>query len=129
MIDPMAGLDDGPGMASEENTKEVFDSMTLQRNLQRVDKIRSVMGIASGCAAGIVGFTGLEGFGTSRSIVLLYVYLLCVSMIFCLSRHTTFAQLELCFIILKYFFYFISFLQLAFYCFILRCRCFFGHSN
>lgn len=64
MIDPMAGLDESPAMASEENTKEVFDSMTLQRNLQRVDKIRSVMGIASGCAAGIVGFTGLEGFGT-----------------------------------------------------------------
>ncbi|CAB9525969.1 Rab5-interacting protein (Rab5ip) [Seminavis robusta] len=61
MIDPMAGLDDGP-MKTEENAKEVFDSMTLQRNFQRIDKIRSVMGIAAGCATGIVGLTGLEGF-------------------------------------------------------------------
>jgi hypothetical protein len=114
MIDPMAGLDDGPGMASEENTKEVFDSMTLQRNLQRVDKIRSVMGIASGCAAGIVGFTGLEGFGTS---IRLFCFILGVP------------GFRVTLPVLKWSFYVCVCLQLAFYYFILQCLCFFGRSN
>ena len=73
MIDPMAGLDDGPGggAATEENSaKEVFDSTTLRLNYQRVDKIRSVMGIASGCVAGIVGLTNLAGFGMYDALFL-----------------------------------------------------------
>ena len=66
MIDPMAGLDGSPqgDMSSDAtNTKEVFDSVALQRNMQRIEKIRSVMGIASGCVSGIIGLTGLEGLG------------------------------------------------------------------
>jgi len=73
MMDPMAGLD-GPDPAMSnandadggENSKEVFDVVAFQRNMQRVDKIRSVMGIASGVVSGIVGLTGLEGLGTNR---------------------------------------------------------------
>ena len=62
MIDPMAGLDSGaPGADTDE--KDVIDMATLRYNMERVDRIRSVMGIASGCAAGILGLTGLEGFG------------------------------------------------------------------
>jgi hypothetical protein len=67
MMDPMADLDGPPqGGASSElaNSKEVFDQVALQRNMQRIDKMRSVMGIASGCVSGIVGLTGLEGLGT-----------------------------------------------------------------
>ena len=68
MIDPMAGLDGSPqGDAAANdaaNSKEVFDSIALQRNMMRIEKIRSVMGIASGCVSGIVGLTGLEGLGT-----------------------------------------------------------------
>jgi hypothetical protein len=66
MIDPMAGLDDAvavPGSDSPE--KDVIDFISLRVNLERVDKIRSVMGIASGCVAGICGLTGWEGLGTS----------------------------------------------------------------
>ena len=60
----MAGLDNAPqAEASSDlaNSKEVFDMVALQRNIQRIDKIRAVMGIASGCVAGIIGLTGLEG--------------------------------------------------------------------
>ena len=62
----MANLDAAPGapdQAGGGDEKDVIDMATLQYNLQRVDKIRSVMGIASGCVAGIFGLTGLEGLG------------------------------------------------------------------
>jgi hypothetical protein len=63
MIDPMANLDGGaPGAEADE--KDVIDVTSLRYNLERVDKIRSVMGIASGCVAGVCGLTGLEGLGT-----------------------------------------------------------------
>jgi hypothetical protein len=65
MIDPMAGLDAAPGGAAPEDEKDVIDVTSLRYNLERVDKIRSVMGIASGCVAGVCGLTGLEGLGTS----------------------------------------------------------------
>jgi len=73
MIDPMAGLDGSPQgdvPADAQNSKEVFDVVALQRNMQRMDKIRSVMGIASGCVSGIIGLTGLEGLA---SFVFLHV--------------------------------------------------------
>lgn len=70
MIDPMANLDGGPPPGADTSaggdlahSKEVFDQVALQRNMQRIDKIRSVMGIASGCVAGIIGLTGVEGLG------------------------------------------------------------------
>lgn len=69
MADPMADLGAGaPGGPSKNdnanlaNTKEVTDPLVLGTNLQRVDRIRSVMGIASGVVAGIGGLTGLQGF-------------------------------------------------------------------
>lgn len=69
MIDPMAGLDGGaPGVNTDE--KDVIDFTSLRYNMERVDTIRSVMGIASGCAAGILGLTGLEGFGTNQVLKL-----------------------------------------------------------
>jgi len=64
-MDPMAGLDDAPSQgdtpSDSGHSKEVFDSVALQRNMQRVDNIRSVVGIASGCVAGIIGLTSLDG--------------------------------------------------------------------
>ena len=65
MIDPMAGLDGSGASPTVADEKDVIDMATLKINLQRVDKIRSVMGIASGCVAGILGLTGLEGLGKS----------------------------------------------------------------
>eukprot|EP00543_Licmophora_paradoxa_P015736 CAMPEP_0202474602 /NCGR_PEP_ID=MMETSP1360-20130828/92471_1 /ASSEMBLY_ACC=CAM_ASM_000848 /TAXON_ID=515479 /ORGANISM="Licmophora paradoxa, Strain CCMP2313" /LENGTH=125 /DNA_ID=CAMNT_0049101739 /DNA_START=205 /DNA_END=582 /DNA_ORIENTATION=- len=41
--------------------KDVFDPIALNLNLQRVDKIKTFMGIVAGCVAGILGLTGLEG--------------------------------------------------------------------
>ena len=68
MQDPMANLggppgSQGPSDGIQQNTKQVYDFTVMQRNQQRVDRIRSVMGIASGCFAGITGLTGLSGFG------------------------------------------------------------------
>jgi hypothetical protein len=65
MIDPMAGLDGSGPAPTDTDEKDVIDMVSLKINLQRVDKIRSVMGIASGCVAGILGLTGLEGLGKS----------------------------------------------------------------
>ena len=64
MMDPMADLgSSGATNAADTNAKEVFDPMALNLNLQRVDKIRTFMGIVSGCVAGVCGLTGLEGLG------------------------------------------------------------------
>ena len=70
MIDPMAGIDAALPGPDTHDEKDVFDVTTLRYNLQHIDKIRSVMNIASGCVAGICGLTGLEGLGTLRSNVL-----------------------------------------------------------
>jgi EMC6 len=65
MIDPMADLGSSGGdAANEADAKDVFDPNALGQNMQRIDKVRSFMGIISGCVAGIFGFTGLEGLGT-----------------------------------------------------------------
>jgi hypothetical protein len=67
IADPMADLtgESVPGgVINNINTfKQVFDPMIVQVNLQRIDRIRSVMGIASGCVAGVLGLTGLNGLG------------------------------------------------------------------
>lgn len=63
----MANLDGGsaPGAAADtsSSTKDVFDPVALNFNLKKIDNIRSFMGIASGCVAGIFGLTGLQGLG------------------------------------------------------------------
>lgn len=71
MADPMADMGasaPGGGMmpdaADQPHSKDVVDTMILQYNLARIERIRSVMGIASGCIAGIAGLTGLQGLGT-----------------------------------------------------------------
>lgn len=66
-MDPMADLGGSGGGPKQQDgnlntTKEVFDPLVVGTNLQRIDRIRSVMGIASGCVAGIGGLTGLQGF-------------------------------------------------------------------
>ena len=62
----MANLDGGGGAGEEStgNEKDVIDIVSLRVNLQRVEQIRSVMSIASGCVAGICGYTGFEGLST-----------------------------------------------------------------
>ena len=44
--------------------KEIFDGFAAQGNAIKMDRIRSFMGILSGCVAGILGFTGMLGIGT-----------------------------------------------------------------
>lgn len=68
MMDPMGdmGAEPPPAVDDMHNSKEVFDPMILQYNLARIERIRAVMGIASGCIAGIAGFTGIEGLGMCR---------------------------------------------------------------
>jgi len=72
IADPMAnigtpaadGQQQGTGAdGSGSSHKEVFDPIVMQVNAQRIDRIHAVMGIASGCVAGIIGLTGLEGLG------------------------------------------------------------------
>lgn len=68
MMDPMADMDGNETSAvtdDMQNSKDIFDPMILQWNMARIERIRAVMGIASGCIAGIAGFTGIEGLGTS----------------------------------------------------------------
>jgi len=59
----MANLDGGaaPGADADasSSTKDVFDPNALTFNLKNIDKIRSFMGIVSGCVAGILGITGI----------------------------------------------------------------------
>lgn len=71
MIDPMANIDPvAPTGGSEmdatggaDGNQEVFDMNAYRSNLRKMDKIRSFMGIASGCVAGVLGLTGLSGLG------------------------------------------------------------------
>jgi hypothetical protein len=67
IADPMADLTGqgtpGTGGDNLNSQKEVFNPLLLQVNMQRIDRIRSIMGIASGCVAGILGATGLQGLG------------------------------------------------------------------
>mmetsp|Transcript_4086 Transcript_4086/g.8755 ORF Transcript_4086/g.8755 Transcript_4086/m.8755 type:complete len:128 (-) Transcript_4086:1021-1404(-) len=65
IADPMADLGGGqPGAASSEMgnaTKEVVDPMAMSMNAQRIERVKNVMGIVSGCVAGICGLTGFSG--------------------------------------------------------------------
>lgn len=76
MIDPMADIDNpnaampaGGGGSGDNNmdgdgdSQEVFDTDAYRANFIKMDKIRSFMGIASGCVAGVCGLTGLSGLG------------------------------------------------------------------
>lgn len=92
MIDPMADLGGGAaaGAADASNAKEVFDPMVLNMNLQRVDKIRTFMGILSGCVAGIFGLTGFEGLGKLLSAEPKSFFRLCFPLVVkCLSQPVT----------------------------------------
>jgi hypothetical protein len=57
---PMAPEMDGAG---GDGNQEVFDMNAYRSNFAKMDKIRSFMGIASGCVAGVCGLTGLAGLG------------------------------------------------------------------
>ena len=79
MIDPMADIDhtspagpDTDGGVGADGNQEVFDANAYRSNLAKIDKIRSFMGIASGCVAGVCGLTGLGGLGEfcSRRLVI-----------------------------------------------------------
>ena len=66
MMDPMAGVGDASGPvpgadATGGEGKDVFDAAAASHNLKGMDRIRSFMGIVSGCVAGVLGLTGLEG--------------------------------------------------------------------
>ncbi|KAL7575845.1 hypothetical protein ACA910_003164 [Epithemia clementina (nom. ined.)] len=67
IADPMADLgtaQPGTGQGGEDgsSTKEVVDPMAMAMNMQRIDRIKNVMCIVSGCVAGICGLTGFSGF-------------------------------------------------------------------
>ena len=66
-MDPLAGIDAALPGPENSDEKDVFDLNTYRYNLMRVDTIRSVMNIASGCIAGICGLTGWEGMGACES--------------------------------------------------------------
>lgn len=58
--DDMAAQQGAPGEGLSHK-KEIFDPMVHGVNLHRIERIRSVMGIAAGTIAGIIGLTGLDG--------------------------------------------------------------------
>merc|ERR1712232_677288 len=53
----------GPEMdgSGDSHDQEVFDMAAYRSNFRKMDKIRSFMGIVSGCVAGVLGVTGLGG--------------------------------------------------------------------
>ena len=68
MIDPMAnlggpqaGAPQQPGQSPGEENLEVFDFHAQQQNMQKMESIRSFMGIINGCLAGILGLTNSMG--------------------------------------------------------------------
>jgi hypothetical protein len=63
-VDNNAAVDATTGAYHNLRSNEIVDPLIVQMNLSRIERIRSVMGIASGCIAGILGLTGMEGFGT-----------------------------------------------------------------
>mmetsp|Transcript_25463 Transcript_25463/g.31371 ORF Transcript_25463/g.31371 Transcript_25463/m.31371 type:complete len:126 (+) Transcript_25463:101-478(+) len=63
MIDPMADLTaQSSGQQNGTNEKdETCDMHAMMYNISKMDKIRSFMGIISGCCSGILGLTNLMG--------------------------------------------------------------------
>jgi len=59
--DPMAGLTDGPSDPDASSTL-IFDPLAHMANLQKIDRSRTLLAIASGIGAGVLGLRGLEGF-------------------------------------------------------------------
>ena len=82
MIDPMADIDHASPMAPDmdgaggDGNQEVFDVNAYRSNFAKMDKIRSFMGIASGCVAGVCGLTGLAGLGEIFFLACLISFLL-----------------------------------------------------
>jgi len=86
MIDPMDGISSSSSNSFNPNEalsslggndgRDIFDGYALQGNTIKIDKIRSFMGILSGCVAGILGLTGLLGIGRRIPSVshILYLY-------------------------------------------------------
>ncbi len=69
MLDPMANISSpgaqqpgapGAGPPGEESM-EVFDRHAQRQNTQKMDSIKSFMGIVTGCCAGILGLTNMRG--------------------------------------------------------------------
>lgn len=68
IADPMGDMSAAPADGAEDtnntnNSRLQFDPLAIQYNMIRIDRIRSIMGIVSGCVVGIAGITGLQGFG------------------------------------------------------------------
>ena len=82
MMDPMANL--GGGAIAEDPTeeKDIIDFNSLRYNLDTIDSTRSVMGIVSGCVAGICGLTGLEGL-----VCFVFLHLLVLSLLWAVKMN------------------------------------------
>jgi len=72
MIDPMANLGNegfdpnsviggGEPLLSGRNQTLIINMHAVHLNNKKIDKVRSLMGIISGCVAGICGLTGFQG--------------------------------------------------------------------
>ncbi len=77
MIDPMANLGnegfdpntaigDSDSLLSGGRNHHIMNIHAIHLNNKKIDKVRSLMGIISGCVAGICGLTGLQGLGKSQ---------------------------------------------------------------
>jgi hypothetical protein len=75
MIDPMANLGNegfdpnsviggGESLLSGRNQNLIIHMNAVHLNNKKIDRVRSLMGIISGCVAGICGLTGFQGLGT-----------------------------------------------------------------
>lgn len=95
MIDPMANLgNEGFDPTTSNNAVGDLSARSNNRinihaihlNNKKIDKVRSFMGIISGCVAGVWGLTGLQGLGTC---VLLHLCRLSVWSAFVIRSNAT----------------------------------------
>lgn len=95
MADPMADMGQPQHQqpdADMNNGKEMINPVLLQLNLAKIDRIRSVMGIAAGCVTGICGYTGFAGLGalplrwSHYVLMLTFAFSLSASPLFCTTQ-------------------------------------------
>ncbi len=68
-FDPNSAIGEGDSLLSGGRNHHIMNIHAIHLNNKKIDKVRSLMGIISGCVAGICGLTGLQGLGTSQCFV------------------------------------------------------------
>ena len=92
-MDPMANIGPDKAGTNEDTTggegKGIFNIQAQMYNFQKIDEIKSFMGIMSGCFSGICGFTGLQGLACFIILDLVVSFSILAKMKFRLADYST----------------------------------------